>query len=72
MIMDYWHMAYKCPYFKWDEKLRVGCEGKHILRFDTVTQAKKYMKSYCAGWKYDKCQHAARMNQYYEEKLDGK
>ena len=71
--MDYWHFNFICPYFIWDEKQRIGCEGKHILKFDTGNDARRYMKEYCAGWKWHKCPHADQMNKFYEEsKENGK
>lgn len=69
--MDYWHYNFICPYFKWDEKQRVGCEGKHVLKFDSANAAKKFMKSYCAGWKWGQCPHAEKMNQEYEGRNNG-
>ena len=66
--MDYWHFNFICPYFKWDEKQRVGCEGKHILKFDSPNEARAFLKRYCAGWKWGDCPHAAEMNKRYEEK----
>ena len=70
--MDYWHMNFICPYFKWDDKDRVGCEGKHILKFDNKFAAKRFMQNYCAGWKWHLCPHAQHMNKIYEEKNNGK
>ena len=65
--MDYWHSKFICPYYKWSERLRIGCEGKHILKFDTVSEIQKYTKAYCAGWKWQRCPHADKLNQQYEE-----
>ena len=66
--MDYWHFNFICPYFKWDEKQRIGREGKHILKFDSPKEARAFMKTYCAGWRFSECPHAAKMNKRYEEK----
>ena len=65
--MDYWHFNFICPYFKWDEDRRVGCEGKHIMAFGNKDEAKRFMLAYCAGWEWEKCPHAEKMNEYYEK-----
>lgn len=70
--MDYWHFNFICPFFKWDEQKRIGCEGKHILKFNSPLGARLYMKTYCASWNWKNCPHAAELNKKYEEKNNGK
>ena len=66
--MDYWHKAWTCPFFKWDDKQSVGCEGGK-LRFHDKESAVEYMDAYCASptcWK--KCTVAAALLKYYDRK----
>lgn len=63
--MDYWHKAWTCPYFVWDEKLKIGCEcGK--LTFPDKKSAVDYMNCYCASHGWQKCTIAASTTEYYE------
>lgn len=64
--MDYWHFYFICPYFKWDDEKKVGCEGRHVMAFASREEAKKFMTVCCAGWEWEKCPHAQEMNEYYE------
>lgn len=64
--MDYWHKAWTCPFFKWDDQKSVGCEGGK-LRFPDKQSAVEYMDAYCAstsGWK--SCAVAATLLNFYE------
>ena len=65
--MDYWHKAWTCPFFRWDEQTVVGCEGGK-LRFPDKESAVEYMDAFCASqtcdWK--KCSVAAALLKYYD------
>jgi hypothetical protein len=65
--MDYWHKAWVCPYFRWDEKLKMGCECGRLV-FPDRKSAVTYMEKFCAdedhGWKG--CSIAKMTNDYYE------
>lgn len=65
--MDYWHKAWTCPFFKWDDTKIVGCEGGK-LRFPDKESAVAYMDKHCAhaenGWK--ECSVAASLLAYYD------
>lgn len=67
--MDYWHKAWTCPFFKWDDKQCVACEGGK-LHFPDKESATEYMDAFCAGkdraWEW--CSIAASLLQYYERK----
>lgn len=64
--MDYWHRAWSCPYFVWDEKLKMGCEGGRLI-FPDKKCALSFLDKYCAGdWK--SCPIACGINDYYERK----
>ena len=66
--MDYWHKAWTCPFFTWDEMLTVGCEGGK-LRFPDKESAVAYMDAHCAGdWK--RCSVASSLLKYYDRKDD--
>ena len=64
--MDYWHKAWTCPFFKWDDQKSVGCEGGK-LRFPDKQSAVEYMDGYCASptcW--GKCTVATSLLNFYE------
>lgn len=46
--MDYWHKKWACPFFRWDEKCCIGCEGGK-LRFREAQSAQTYMDAYTFG-----------------------
>lgn len=67
--MDYWHKAWTCPFFKWDDVQSVGCEGGK-LRFPDKESAVEYMDAYCAGAAWEQCSVAASLLNYYDRKED--
>lgn len=69
--MDYWHKAWACPFFKWDDVQSVGCEGGK-LRFPDKESAVAYMDTYCAGTgcAWEQCSVAASLLNYYDRKED--
>lgn len=69
--MDYWHKAWTCPFFKWDDVQNVGCEGGK-LRFKDRKSAVAYMDAYCAGTghAWEQCSVAASLLNYYDRKED--
>ena len=65
-MAGYSHRAWACPFFKWDERLRVHCEGG-CVQFRDREQAVEYQNGYCAsleGW--ESCTVAASAVRYYE------
>lgn len=66
--MDYWHKAWICPFFRWDDRLKVVCEGGSRVTFPDQRGAKRFIEAYCAneagGWK--RCCIAAALTEYYE------
>ena len=70
-MAGYWHMYVICPYFCWDAKEAIGCEGKTTHRFPKGKLCKEYQAKYCAAdWK--SCTYAQALNQYYEAEGDNK
>lgn len=64
--MGYSNKTWACPFFKWDERLRVHCEGGTIS-FRDRQEAAEYIDRHCAcvdGWK--KCSLARSLLGYYE------
>lgn len=58
--------AYVCPFWKWEDKLCVHCEGGK-LHFPDVRMKKDYVCRYCAqlpGW--EDCSVAGAWVDYYE------
>jgi hypothetical protein len=59
-----------CPYFKWDKRQEVHCEGGAVAMTDRGLFL-EYIERYCAsvdGWQ--KCTIAQAMTKYYQESGD--
>ena len=73
-MSGYWHMYVICPYFAWENKTAIGCEGKTVHRFPKGRMCRSYQEKYCAG-NWQECTYAKVMNEYYEQEQgekDGK
>ena len=69
--MDYWHKFWACPFYKWNDKTKVACEGGCRLSFPDKPTACEYMDRYCAnnpGWKG--CTLARSLLKYHEGKIE--
>ncbi len=65
-MAGYTHRTWTCPFFKWDEKYKVHCEGARLVFPDKETEW-EYTGSYCAGkngWK--NCSVAESLLKYYD------
>lgn len=65
-MAGYTHKSWACPFFKWDEKCKVHCEGG-CVKFRDRREAGDYQDRYCAsvtGWK--ECTMAKSAVEYYE------
>ena len=73
-MAGYSHQTWSCPFFTWDERLAVHCEGGRI-RFPDWDARQAYTGQYCAceglltgfnanGWK--RCTVARNLLRYYE------
>jgi len=70
-LAGYTNKAFACPYYKWDERQRVTCEGGVSVPFPDYRTACEYMDRYCAnvaGW--HGCSIAAALEGFYERKDD--
>ena len=64
--MGYSNKTFTCPFFKWDERLCVHCEGGRPS-FPDRKAAQEYIDRYCGGldgWK--DCSIAQNLLRYYE------
>lgn len=64
--MGYSNKTWACPFFKWDERQSVHCEGGRIS-FPDQQAAGEYTGKFCAdlnGW--ERCPIAATLLRYYE------
>ena len=69
----YSNKTYRCPFFKWDERLCVHCELGTRIKFPDIKVRGRYVDLFCAnnpGW--EKCSVADSLNKYYEENENGK
>lgn len=65
-MAGYSHKKFACPFFTWDEKFKVHCEGG-CVKFRDRKEAGEYQDRYCAsvtGWK--DCTVAKSVENYYE------
>lgn len=65
-MASYFPKLFICPYYKWDERLCVHCEGGKISFPDTQS-ANAYKESFCAssgGW--EKCTVSLNLTKYYD------
>lgn len=62
------HKAWCCPFFKWDGKMDVHCEGGSRITFPSKAATDRYLSDYCAAnpaW--EKCSIAAALLRYYDD-----
>lgn len=58
--------VYCCPFYSWEEKHKVHCEGG-VMNFLDAEAMREYISQYCAqnpGWK--KCTVAQNLQNTYE------
>lgn len=70
MSTGYSSRRWACPFLKWDERLKIHCEGGCAAFPDRETYA-EYTARFCActdGWK--RCTLASSMLRYYERTDD--
>ena len=64
--MGYSHIYWSCPFFKWDEKCSVHCEGGK-LTFNSYESLSRYAERHCANAKdWEACTVAAALVEEYE------
>lgn len=64
--MGYSSKTFTCPFFRWDERMCVHCEGGQVS-FPDKEAAQEYIDQYCAspdGWQT--CSVASSLLRYYE------
>ena len=64
--MGYRKIKWACPYYRWDEKTRIHCDGG-IIKIPHERDMIAYARRYCAavpGW--EDCTIAKAMNESYE------
>lgn len=65
-MAGYSHKTWACPFFHWDERLCVRCEGGCMSFPDRETLA-EYADRYCANLQdWESCTVAANLLKYYE------
>lgn len=67
MSSGYSSRIWECPFFKWDEKRKVHCEGGKVAL--PGKEQTEYIEQYCAseqGWR--ECPLAKALEKYYERK----
>ncbi len=62
---SYSHKYWSCPFFKWDEKCSIHCEGG-VLKFNDYDRLSEYADRYCTDAKlWHKCTVAAALEDEY-------
>lgn len=64
-MAGYSNRTWICPFFKWDEKQRVHCEGGTITMPDKQAY-KAYIDQYCSSCGWGGCSMSATLMDYYE------
>lgn len=54
-----------CPYFSYDTKDYMRCEGGRVC-FSKKELNKRYFDKYCGSYEWGKCTFARELNGYYE------
>ena len=68
--MDYFSFEWRCPYYKWNDKLGVRCEGGR-MKLPTDEASREYIRQYCDdlnGWR--RCTVARAITRFYEAKFE--
>lgn len=71
MSTVYSSRLWACPFLKWDERLKVHCEGGCCVSFPDARARAGYIAQYCAnmqGWQG--CTIAAALLDYYDRRDD--
>lgn len=66
--MGYSNRRWTCPFYTWDEKQKIHCEGG-CMKFPDQATLRRYADRYCAsttGWR--DCTVAAGLLEYYDRK----
>lgn len=53
MSMGYSNRVWRCPFFRWDKREEIRCEGGHIRRFQHQRELAAWARNYCGretGW----------------------
>lgn len=67
--MGYSNKTWVCPFFGWDERLCIHCEGKSSVHFFDRAGVEEYADQHCAaldGW--EDCSIAQSLLRHYERK----
>ena len=71
MSNGYSSRVWTCPFFQWDERLAVHCEGGSRVRFARLRTYRQYVSCYCCdlnGWR--RCSIADALNKQYDDEED--
>ena len=64
--MGYSNKTFVCPFFRWDERLRIHCEGGRIS-FRDRQEAEEYIEHNCGELnRWRECSIARSLLRYYE------
>jgi hypothetical protein len=65
--VSYHHRLWACPYFRWDERRKIHCEGGCVLSFPDGPALREYIDRHCASVSgYPSCTVAEMRAKYYE------
>lgn len=68
MSTGYSNRVWACPYFRWDEKTAVHCEGG-VVRLPDQESLIAYAEAMCGSVDHwSRCSVARALTQWYEEK----
>ena len=68
--MHYTNRYWICPFFHWDEKGAIHCEGGSVVRLPQI-HLYGFAEDYCASFGYRECSIYQAIEKTYEEEKDG-
>lgn len=57
----------KCPYYRYENWLKIQCEGKEKKKFEQHLDMRKYEHIYCCKH-WNDCENAKILNEYYDKR----
>ncbi len=67
MSSGYSNRAWQCPFFRWDERRKVHCEGGSAISMPDAASFRAYISRHCSshqGW--HSCSIAVQLSSYWD------
>ena len=68
---SYWHYNFACPFYDFDTRERIGCEGGIVVEMPDRRDLKQIMREYCCDVnRWEECPIAKIIVKKYEQEDD--